>query len=110
MQKKNRRGTSRFQRKLTNKRQYIFIRNLIKTNVQTGEHLIVPFIDLKAAFDTVQQQTIDSKLLEIPDYTISVVDNIYGKVKARVQLNGEKSKEFYRTKGIKQGDRRLADY
>lgn len=61
--------------------------------MQTGETLILAFIDLKAGFDTIQRHVMKKclKQREDPKNLIQIINSKYNEVRARIQLNGERS-------------------
>lgn len=85
----------------------IFIlRNIIERKMGEGGELFLTFIDLKAAFDTVDRGEIWKTLqeLEVSKELIEVIRSVYETVRARIQIAGQRSEEFRMNRGIKQGD------
>lgn len=82
------------------------IRSIIERKIEVGEKLYLTFIDLKAAFDTVDRREIWKTLRElgVDKGLISAIRSTYKTVRAKVQVAGERSEEFEMNKGIKQGD------
>lgn len=82
------------------------LRDLIEKRMATGEEMILAFIDLQAAFDTVQRSVIKECLnkLEVPAKLINLTNSVYKNAKARIQVNGTRSNDLLMKKGIKQGD------
>lgn len=82
------------------------IRSIIERKIEEGEELYLTFIDLKAAFDTVDRSEIwrTLKELKVDKNLIGAIRSSYRTVMARVQLEGQRSEMFEMKKGIKQGD------
>lgn len=82
------------------------IRNIIERSLQSGEETILAFIDLRAAFDSIEREVVWNCLEEIniPKSLIQIIRSTYNRVKGKVQIAGTRSDEFEWKKGIKQGD------
>lgn len=89
----------------TNDNIYI-IRNLIERKIEEGGEMFLVFIDLKAAFDTIDRREIWKALeeMEIPKMLLEAIRSTYETVRLKIQIAGQKSEEFKMNKGIKQGD------
>ena len=68
-------------------------------------HLYIGFIDLKAAFDTVDHPSLWKilKTLGVPDKIISLFQRLYGNAESCVRINGKDSDWFTIISGVRQG-------
>ena len=79
----------------------IYIMNhTINAKLAEGKKLYAFFVDLKAAFDSVDRDLLFQKLkqLKIPDYLIAAIKNMYIRTPFKVGKH-----TFYTDKGLKQG-------
>ena len=72
-----------------------------------NEEAYVAFLDLQAAFDTIQREEIWKALqkLGVTKNLIEEIQSVYERVKGRVRIRGGQSEEIKMEKGVKQGDR-----
>lgn len=82
------------------------LRNIMERAMENGEEWYLAFIDLRAAFDTIDRTQIWDSLreLQVNSKLIRVIQSIYRRVTARVQVRGQRSESLELEKGIKQGD------
>lgn len=84
----------------------IYILNhLIQRTKGRGHRLYTLFVDLKAAFDLVDRDTLweTMKRMGISKYIIERIKEIYEETKVRVRIGENLSEEFWTFKGLKQG-------
>jgi len=70
-----------------------------------GRHLYIAFIDLKAAFDSVDHASLRAILASIgvPDQILRLFKKLYGDSQSCVRINGKLSEWFNINSGIRQG-------
>ena len=73
--------------------------------IRNGSDVFVCVMDMKKAFDTVKHSTLFNKLLErgIPKSYVRLLLVMYMTQSANVRWNGNLSKQFPITNGVKQG-------
>ena len=77
----------------------------IRYFMRNGSEVFVCVMDMKKAFDTVQHSVLFNKLLErgIPSSYVRLLMVMYSRQSANVRWNGDVSKQFPITNGVKQG-------
>ena len=72
------------------------VRNIIERKIEEDEELFLTFIDLRAAFDTIEREQIWKSLAELGVHQelIIITRSIYGTVNGRVQLAVGRSDVF----------------
>ena len=81
------------------------LNHVIQKGKVTGLKTYASFVDLKAAFDTVDRELL-WEIMEkvgISKYIIERIKEIYQETKVRVRVEGDFSEEFWTVKGLKQG-------
>lgn len=75
---------------------------LIEQKIEIGETLYLTFIDLRAAFDTVNRKIIWEllKTLHVPNQLVLILGSVYKTVKRKVQ----RSQKVSMRRGIEQED------
>ena len=84
---------------------YMLLNHIIQRAKGKREKLYSMFVNLKAAFDTVDRELV-WEIMEkvgISKYLIERVKEMYTETKVRVTVGEETSKEFWTVKGLKQG-------
>lgn len=81
------------------------VRNILKKKIEMEEELFVVFIDLKAAFDSIDRMT--WKGLErrgVPKKLVRTIKSTYPNSYEKVQMSGDLSNTFRMERGNEQGD------
>lgn len=82
------------------------LRNIIEKNNDQGNNIYITFIDLKAAFDSIDRKEMWSAMEElgVSGKLLQATRSTYKTVVGKVQMGGSRSGKFMMNKGIKQGD------
>jgi len=82
------------------------IRTMMENALAHGKELCIAFIDLEAAFDSLNREKIWKILrkMKVTQKLRKVIINLYKNVEGKVRLNGKCSQIFKMRRGVKQGD------
>lgn len=82
------------------------LRTISEKMLETNREFYLAFIDLKAAFDTVNRRRVWEvcRRKGVPEYMVQVMESLYQRVTGVVRINGKTSETFRINKGLKQGD------
>ena len=81
------------------------LRQLLESRHSFGQPTIIVFLDLKAAFDSVDRQALWQCLLTkgIPSKYLNILKALYHDSRGRVKVYGKLSPEFTTSSGVRQG-------
>ena len=85
--------------------QLFTLRRVLEHRYKYQQPTVTCFIDFKAAFDSVDRESLWSIMLEdgVPTKIVNLIRAYYASTKSRIRVYGEESAEFTVTSGVRQG-------
>lgn len=81
------------------------INYLVNKQLEKGKKAVVLFVDMKAAFDSVDRKILHKTMKErgIREGLIEKVKEVFRETKSRVKIGGQLGESFWTARGVRQG-------